>query len=585
MDDVASVSAGDIHTLAARTDGTLWAWGRNEWGQLGDGTREDRNIPVYIMDDIMLPDSVDLINNDLDEERVEVVLRYANHLYEYLNNGGRFKISRDPFIRGPDYSGPWYEPFTFYIRNESSRRSALYRQLQRTSFFTNIMDLYISQASLLGSLGVGVITAGVAQSPNQLMKSAASTALGMARLTLGQIEALKIPTNTRDFIYNEAISGNDLASESLSRLYVYHTGIRAGGGEITDFYVALDYINAYHNFELGMASLRMGSFYFSEAFYRTTIGQNISRVIADMITGFVTGRILESGLGINDWFVGELAGDMNRRVVNTILDIADDADFIRAWQNELRRIEANRDFWLHGRGQGNGDINMYTSITREIHCPGMVEIYDAAGELVVVINNNDELDVYGDIIIWTEGDSKFIYTPWYADIYTLRFIGTATGTMDYILSTNNTASFETDVVKEFTNVVIEPGQIFAGSSNSVETLSASSLFMLDETGSIIAEVQTDGSIINYHPDSDDSIESENIDEAETQTTDGQDESDDIRSPDTSDVQDMQDNQNIHEEGNNTFSLSTWQLVAIVCTGVMICTGITMIVLILIKKKE
>ena len=34
----ASVAAGDCHTLAVKTDGTLWAWGVNAYGQLGDGT-------------------------------------------------------------------------------------------------------------------------------------------------------------------------------------------------------------------------------------------------------------------------------------------------------------------------------------------------------------------------------------------------------------------------------------------------------------------------------------------------------------------------------------------------------------------
>jgi len=33
----ASVSAGAFHTVAVRTDGTLWAWGSNQFGQLGNG--------------------------------------------------------------------------------------------------------------------------------------------------------------------------------------------------------------------------------------------------------------------------------------------------------------------------------------------------------------------------------------------------------------------------------------------------------------------------------------------------------------------------------------------------------------------
>ena len=42
------MSVGNYHTLAIKTDGTLWAWGKNGDGQLGDGTNTNRNTPVQI---------------------------------------------------------------------------------------------------------------------------------------------------------------------------------------------------------------------------------------------------------------------------------------------------------------------------------------------------------------------------------------------------------------------------------------------------------------------------------------------------------------------------------------------------------
>jgi alpha-tubulin suppressor-like RCC1 family protein len=44
----ASVSAGGFHTVAMKTDGTLWAWGGNLSGQLGDGTTYGRGTPVRV---------------------------------------------------------------------------------------------------------------------------------------------------------------------------------------------------------------------------------------------------------------------------------------------------------------------------------------------------------------------------------------------------------------------------------------------------------------------------------------------------------------------------------------------------------
>jgi gliding motility-associated-like protein len=43
-----TVKSGDFHTLAIKTDGTLWAWGNNNYGQLGDGTTTNKNIPTKI---------------------------------------------------------------------------------------------------------------------------------------------------------------------------------------------------------------------------------------------------------------------------------------------------------------------------------------------------------------------------------------------------------------------------------------------------------------------------------------------------------------------------------------------------------
>lgn len=48
LTDVSALAAGDSHTLAPRTDGTVWAWGRNGSGQLADGTVESRSVPAQV---------------------------------------------------------------------------------------------------------------------------------------------------------------------------------------------------------------------------------------------------------------------------------------------------------------------------------------------------------------------------------------------------------------------------------------------------------------------------------------------------------------------------------------------------------
>jgi len=69
MDNVIAVSASVTHTMAIRTDGSLWAWGSNEHGQLGNGTvtvygesqegtwglieDNDQKAPIRIMENVV----------------------------------------------------------------------------------------------------------------------------------------------------------------------------------------------------------------------------------------------------------------------------------------------------------------------------------------------------------------------------------------------------------------------------------------------------------------------------------------------------------------------------------------------------
>ncbi len=48
LDSVIAIAADDTYSLALKSDGTVWAWGDNTEGQLGDGTFLERHSPVPV---------------------------------------------------------------------------------------------------------------------------------------------------------------------------------------------------------------------------------------------------------------------------------------------------------------------------------------------------------------------------------------------------------------------------------------------------------------------------------------------------------------------------------------------------------
>ncbi|MCL2104189.1 MAG: RCC1 repeat- and reductase domain-containing protein [Kiritimatiellaeota bacterium] len=49
LSNIVAVVAGGLHTVALKSDGTVWAWGLNSSGQLGDGTWENKFTPVQVL--------------------------------------------------------------------------------------------------------------------------------------------------------------------------------------------------------------------------------------------------------------------------------------------------------------------------------------------------------------------------------------------------------------------------------------------------------------------------------------------------------------------------------------------------------
>jgi len=48
LNSIIAISAGESHNMALRSDGTVWTWGWNAYGQLGNGTTNDAHTPIQV---------------------------------------------------------------------------------------------------------------------------------------------------------------------------------------------------------------------------------------------------------------------------------------------------------------------------------------------------------------------------------------------------------------------------------------------------------------------------------------------------------------------------------------------------------
>jgi alpha-tubulin suppressor-like RCC1 family protein len=67
LNGVVAISAGMQHSAAIRSDGTVWSWGRNSDGQLGDGTYSARAVTV-------------LVSNDTADGALDLIPKVANNI-------------------------------------------------------------------------------------------------------------------------------------------------------------------------------------------------------------------------------------------------------------------------------------------------------------------------------------------------------------------------------------------------------------------------------------------------------------------------------------------------------------------------
>lgn len=83
LEKVKLIAVGAFHNLALQEDGTLWAWGNNEYGQLGTGDTQPRSQPIPVQGLSGLTLVCILLSNSL---------FYLNWAFYYISIGSQHDI-------------------------------------------------------------------------------------------------------------------------------------------------------------------------------------------------------------------------------------------------------------------------------------------------------------------------------------------------------------------------------------------------------------------------------------------------------------------------------------------------------------
>lgn len=110
------------------------------------------------------------------------------------------------------------------------------------------------------------------------------------------------------------------------------------------------------------------------------------------------------------------------------------------------------------------------------------------------VNTHSGLPEYfgpGDIIVYTNGDEKEIYSV--ADSkYTISFVGTDNGKMDYVAEYYNAEKDSITSSIKYTNIGISKNKSFISYISNERQTENTQLFVTDDYGKLVKEVKEDG---------------------------------------------------------------------------------------------
>ncbi len=183
MTEVDQVSAGYYHTLILKKNGSLWAVGDNEYGQLGDGTVNDTSTPVAVRE--TTPDG------DVTQPMAEVKQVSAGGLHTIIvkENGDLWAVGNNGFGKLGDGSTD-DKQFPVQVMIDADNPMTNVAQVSTGAHYTMILkengDLWAVGQNDNGQLGDGQGRVGSKEvNPVQVKTAEGAAMTGIAQVSAG----------------------------------------------------------------------------------------------------------------------------------------------------------------------------------------------------------------------------------------------------------------------------------------------------------------------------------------------------------------------------------------------------------------
>ena len=492
--------------MALKYDGSLWAWGNNQYGQLGDYTKDKKSYPVEITlgrinasfqgaymseakdldipwDDTYLHDESNNYNSDMavggivlseavyNTDRYKVQDKFAQFGYQYAAHGRSTGIHPAYYV-GYKITWDFDNPTVHIIMSVRGTK---------TDADDGSEDITQDVRAVTDSFdGCGEALVNELQSAQEQI---------VRNLKSKNISISVTKRNTKYFITGHSLGGacagkvgmmlidDGIAFNSNVYVYTYATPTNNTDPFKTDMVSRL--FNVIHSWD--------------------TVVPNLPGFMYNFI-GF---KIPAWRLG-RDWFYYTTYADkeFENALYQLYGEYPDDVFLPKKAHMTPSYLAALLSV------KPSSEVSKVFSRARrlEVHCPVDIAVYDPDGKLCARTQGGEVMyEPNCPVIIDIEDDEKYIQIPDDRE-YTVRYTGTDTGTMKVEDKIYNIESGEVEHEKTFENVALEEGKRFQSAVDGTDDTENTDLFVVDEEGDNLKSVDQNGAeteLAKYDIDPDD----------------------------------------------------------------------------------